>query len=138
MKRIPNSEYVPVVRTDFSDEAAWETACRAIRAPVGPFRAYVDCISDPDLAGLQVDRLLALVPADFRHAFFFVVDHLSLIHPERPVLVVDAYDKPGRTFRVVLGEMWAVENNLSIANMDWEEFAELVDPDGILRGFPET
>jgi hypothetical protein len=32
--------------------------------------------------------------------------------------------------------MWGIENNLSIANMDFEEFAENVDDDGIFRGFP--
>ena len=29
------------------------------------------------------------------------------------------------------------ENNLSIANMDFREFAESVDPDGVFRGFPQ-
>lgn len=32
--------------------------------------------------------------------------------------------------------MWGVENNLSLANMDYADFAANVDPDGILRGFP--
>ena len=33
---------------------------------------------------------------------------------------------------------WSVENNLSIANMDWEEFADAVDDAGIFRGFLEA
>jgi hypothetical protein len=28
----------------------------------------------------------------------------------------------------------AVENNLNIANMDWQEFAAAVDEDGVFRG----
>jgi hypothetical protein len=52
--------------------------------------------------------------------------------------VVDLYAEPGRTFRVVPRETWAVENNLSIANMDFAEFADRADPDGIFRGFPEA
>jgi len=28
-----------------------------------------------------------------------------------------------------------VENNLSLANMDFEEFADSVDADGVFRGF---
>jgi hypothetical protein len=32
---------------------------------------------------------------------------------------------------------WSVENNLSLANMDFEEFANAVDVDGLFRGFPE-
>ena len=47
------------------------------------------------------------------------------------------YDEPGRTFRVIPSEMWSVENNLSIANMDFAEFADAVDEDGVFRGFPE-
>jgi hypothetical protein len=27
--------------------------------------------------------------------------------------------------------MWAVQNNLVIANADWEDFADAVDPDGV-------
>jgi hypothetical protein len=50
--------------------------------------------------------------------------------------VIDALDEPGRTFRVVPSELWAVENNLSLSNMDFEEFAEAVDGDGVFRAFP--
>jgi uncharacterized protein DUF6924 len=32
--------------------------------------------------------------------------------------------------------MWSVENNLSIANMDFDEFADAVDQDGVYRRFP--
>jgi hypothetical protein len=31
--------------------------------------------------------------------------------------------------------MWSVENNLSLANMDFDEFADAVDAAGIFRGF---
>jgi hypothetical protein len=58
-------------------------------------------------------------------------------HPDLPILVVDLYDDPGRTFRVIPSEMWGVENKLSIANMGFEEFADAVDGDGIFRGFPQ-
>jgi hypothetical protein len=33
--------------------------------------------------------------------------------------------------------LWGVENNLNIANMGWEEFADAVDEDGTFRGFRE-
>lgn len=63
---------------------------------------------------------------------------MSLTDPEQPVLVVDLSNDPGRNFRVIPAEIWGVENNLSIANMDFEEFADSADPDGTFRGFPET
>ena len=65
-------------------------------------------------------------------------DRITLAQPNYPILVVDLYDQPGQTFRVIPAEMWGVENNLSIANMDFEEFADAVDQDGIFRGFPTS
>jgi hypothetical protein len=31
--------------------------------------------------------------------------------------------------------MWSVENNLSLANLDFVDFAESVDDTGVFRGF---
>jgi hypothetical protein len=59
----------------------------------------------------------------------------TLTDPERPVVVVDLGAQPGRTFRVIPREMWGVGNNLSLANMDFREFADNADPDGMFRGF---
>ncbi|MGW3141770.1 DUF6924 domain-containing protein [Streptomyces sp. NPDC001139] len=39
-----------------------------------------------------------------------------------------------RCVRVVAAELWSIEN-LSGANMDFEEFAGAVDDDGVFRGF---
>ena len=43
----------------------------------------------------------------------------------------------GKTFRVAPAYMWSVENNLSLANMDFSEFADHVDAGGVFRGFEE-
>lgn len=40
-------------------------------------------------------------------------------------------------FRVILSEIQRIENNLSIANVDFEEFAGSVDQDGGFRGLPK-
>jgi hypothetical protein len=34
--------------------------------------------------------------------------------------------------------LWSVENNLSIANMGFDEFADAVYKDGVFRGFKEA
>ena len=134
MKTIPKTEEALVLRTDFSDDAAWEAICAAILQPVGQFRAYVNFISDPDYDGLTIQQLLAWNPQDSDHTFIFIVDHITLSHPEHPILVIDLVDDPGRTFRVIPSEMWAVENNLSLANLDFSDFANSTDPDGVFRG----
>jgi hypothetical protein len=134
MKMIPETSQSLVLRTDFNNEAAWQSLCAAIRMPVGDFRAYVDFVSDPEFDGVTADKLVALIPKDTHHSFAFIVDTVAVTQPDHPVLVVDLYCEPGRTFRVVPSEMWAVENNLSIANMDFEEFAKAAGSDGVYRG----
>ncbi len=144
MKHIPETDNALVLRTDFSNDAAWESTCAAIQAPVQPlgdypdvtFMADVEFLSDPEYDGLTVERLRPLLPQDLNHTFMFIVDRTTLSNPEHPILVVDLYTEPGRTFRVIPSEMSAVENNLTLANMDFAEFADAVDEDGIFRGFP--
>jgi hypothetical protein len=128
-----------MLRTDFSNDAAWTTLCEAVQVPSEEgYLPQLDCISDATYDGLTVRQLVALAPKGGDLLFAFIADRVTLSNPEQPILVVDLYDEPGRTFRVIPCEMWGVENNLSIANMDYYEFADNVDPDGIFRGFPQS
>ena len=136
MKNISETENALVLRTDFSDDNAWLSICAAIQEPVEEFQAYVDCVSDPSFDSMNAETLLTLIPKNSKHKFIFVVDRITFSHPDRPILVMDILTEPGRTFRVIPSEMWGVENNLSLANMDFAEFADSADPDGIFRGFP--
>jgi hypothetical protein len=135
LKYIPDTQNALVLRTDFSDESVWELISTAIQEPVGDFQAYVEFLSDPAYSGLTPEQLMLLVPQESDHTFLFIVDQLSIFHPEHPILVIDLLNEPGRSFRVIPSEMWSVENNLSVANMDFHEFANSVDPDHIFRGF---
>ncbi|WP_147456927.1 DUF6924 domain-containing protein [Micromonospora pisi] len=144
-----SSEASLVIRTDFSHEEEWTRIQAAITEPQteDEFEAYVEFVDDKAYEGVTAARLLELVPADSHERFVFLVDTEALTHPDRPILVVNLYDwvegledqgkgpHYGATFRVVPEEMWSVQNNLSLANMDWEEFADNVDEDGIFRGF---
>jgi hypothetical protein len=139
VKRLPKTDNSLLVRTDFSDDAAWASLCEAVQQTSEEgFKAFVDCISDPAYGGLTIEQLVDLSLTGGDRNFAFIADRATFTNPERPVLVVDLYDEPGRTFRVIPREMWGVENNLSIANMDYCEFADNVDPDGVFRGFPQT
>jgi hypothetical protein len=135
MKNIPETRGTLVLRTDFSDEAGWEAICTAVEEPVGEFQAQVDFISDPAYKDLTVVELVELIPPSYNHLIIFVVDHVSISSPENPIIVMDLSQKRDRTFRVIPLEMWGVENNLSIGNMSYYEFAASVDSDGIFRGF---
>ena len=101
-----------------------------VEPPAGP--RFAD---DPDNDGLawQDPRRAALV-GDVHAAVLFVVDRPAL-DSDHPVLVVDLSSQARPPFRCVATELWGVDNNLNIANMDWEEFADRVDTDGVFRGF---
>lgn len=138
MNKLPKFDDSLLLRTDFANDAAWAELCAAAQAESGyGFRAYVDCIDDPSYGGLTVDQLVALASDGGYITFAFLADRRALTDPERPILVVDLHDEPGRTFRVIPAAMWIVENNLSIANADFEDYAGAVDADGVFRGFPD-
>jgi hypothetical protein len=136
MKKIPTTENAFALRTDFSNEAAWDDLCAAIQEPNGEFgfTATVDFISDPEYTSLTPEQLPPLLSKDSHWTFAFIIDRDALTLSHHPILVVDLVDEPGRFFRVIPSEMWSVENNLSIANMDFTEFADAVDQDGVYRG----
>ena len=138
MKQLPETRDPLVLRTDFSDDTMWESVCADIKKPVGDFKAYVDFISDPQYDHITITQILSFIPKDYNHTFIFLVDLITIAHPDHPILVVDLYKEPGRTFRVFSYAMWGVENNLSIGNMSFEEFISAVDEKGIFRGFPES
>ena len=139
MMKIPASENALALRTDYSDETAWIEICAAIEEPSGElgFTANVDFVSDKKFDGITAERLPLVLSQDSQRTFAFIIDHAALFQPDHPILVVDLLDEPGRTFRVIPSEMWGVENNLSIANMGFSEFAEAAGLDGVFRGFPE-
>ena len=68
-------------------------------------------------------------------SYVIVADAVTMGAPEPSLLVVDLFEEPGRTFRAVPSAIQSIENNLSIANMDFWEFADNVDADGVFRDF---
>jgi hypothetical protein len=133
MKPLPSGTQALVIRTDYSDQAAWEAVRAMILAPTDEFLVDLMLVDDPEYQGASVEVLLKIAPA--RDSYLFIVDRLTISHPEYPVLCVDLAEEPGRSFRVIPAEVVPIDNNLSIANMDFEEWSEAVDADGIFRGF---
>ncbi|GAC67163.1 hypothetical protein GS4_06_00090 [Gordonia soli NBRC 108243] len=139
-----------LVRTDFSNDQRWREVALAALKPVhsdfdddSTFQAGLTCIDHPDNDGLTVDDLLNRIGEENPPYYAFIADTTTMSDPEMAILVVDCgrtvFDhEPGRTFRVVPAQMQSVENNLSIANMDFRDFADAVDDDGVFRGFPPS
>jgi hypothetical protein len=137
-----------LIRTDFSNERSWEALCQGVRTPSeDDFLATVDIVDDEAYRDLTASQLRGLLPDPYGGGpyFFFVADADAVASAEHPLLVVPvpypgpeyAYlnEPPRAEFRVVVASLWSVENNLSLANMDWAEFAENVAEDGVFRGF---
>ena len=143
MKKLPSTIDSLLLRTDFTDDLAWNNLCNAAQKPYEDgYRAYFDCVSAPSYDGLTVETLtnMAINDEKYDSSFICVADRITLTDPEQPILVIDCCDEdccyePGRTFRVISSEVWAFENNLSIANRNFEDFADSCDPDGVFRGF---
>jgi hypothetical protein len=137
-KPLPGTSQSLVLRTDFSDDSSWRIVREAIEAPSAEdgFRACVEFVEDRAFEGAAVGDLLQASSASGHYrSFMCVVDRQTIADPEHPVLVIDLAGQPGRVFRVIPAEMWGVENNLSIGNMDFDEFAWAVDDSGVFRGF---
>lgn len=138
MKPLPKTDTSMLLRTDFSDDAAWAALREALERPSAEgFTASLEYVSDRAYDGLSIADVVAASSRDGDRGFAFVADRTTFTDPERPIVVVDLQDEPGRTFRVVPSAAWSVENNLSIANMDFRDFAGSVDAQGVFRGFPQ-
>jgi len=160
MKPLPKTDETLLIRTDYTRDDIWKTVCSeskemdpAVRKalefskqcnklaggptgrPIDELGTSLHIISDSQYADATLDQLLAILPTGYDHTFLFIADKTCIEHPDRPLLVVDLYTGRGRTFRTVPSQAFGIQSNLSIANMDWEEFADNVDADGIFRGF---
>lgn len=124
----------PLVRTDFSDEQAWERIVIDASRPSDPdgFTAHLVPIDDRAFEGSGPADLAKI---DGNSSVIFAADHESMCGAERTLLVVDRMRERGRSFRVTLETTWSVENNLSLGNMDFFEFADAAHEDGVFRGF---
>lgn len=139
----------PLIRTDFSDDAAWERLAAAVSAAVDfgyvdedapddeGYTPNVEAISDPAYTGVTGDDLGAAWAGD-SGGYVLLADREAMADVDDPtVAYVDLCDDPGRTFRCAVGEVASIEANLAIANMDFEEFADQVGADGVFRGFDD-
>ncbi|PAK24311.1 hypothetical protein CJD44_23310 [Streptomyces sp. alain-838] len=135
MYQLPSTSEALVVRTDFSADGAWDALRAALFSPSKDgFLADVALVDDQRYEGLTPDRALALIPAEYRHPLLVLADAVALTSAEQPLLVVGLRGERGRCVRVVAADLWSIENNVSGANMDFEEFVRAVDDDGVYRG----
>ncbi|MEU2623028.1 hypothetical protein ABZ642_33775 [Streptomyces sp. NPDC007157] len=126
------------MRTEFSDERAWD-ALRAALDAAGEY-PHATYVSELRFAGVGVQTLVdeeAAADEDDQVIYMFLADAATMRDPDHSLLAVDLADEPGRTFRVPARWFPDISANLSIANMDFAEFADAADGSGSFRGFDE-
>jgi hypothetical protein len=129
-----------LVRTDYSDEAAWRAAlvvATAVYEADDDWRmgAHLQPVESPELEHLTPQDLTRLPREDYLGEIA-VADAGTM--QDHTVMFVDLNElnqQVGRTFRSVPQEVEPIVANLSTSNMDFFEFADRVDSDGVFRGF---
>jgi uncharacterized protein DUF6924 len=133
-KPLPQSGKPLIVRTDFSDANAWQRLREAIQSRTEEgFAADVEIVDRSEYDGLTSEQLLSLLP-ETSVPVLFVADGAALSGEGKPVLAIGVTEERGRMFRVIASELWVVENNLSLANMEFAEFLQAAQ-DGVFRGW---
>jgi hypothetical protein len=138
---LPVTGQAPVIRTDFSDPAAWAAVRAAILAPVGEAvqpAAYVDLVDDPAWADRTPGQIRDCVTAEFaeRHRCLFIVDATALTTPGWPVLVVNPSGGKHPVFRAVAEELGGIEANLWMGTVTFSSYAQRAGQTGGVFGAP--
>lgn len=133
--KIPSSEKALIIRTGFSDDDAWTRLERLVSAPADPFVFNMDIVDDPANGSATLKQLLEALPEDYPDTFVVVADDVAMSQAGYPLIIVDR--QSGRQFRAIANQVAAIENNLSLGNMGFDEFLELAGDDAIFRGIAE-
>ncbi|MEU7004296.1 hypothetical protein [Nonomuraea sp. NPDC046570] len=138
MDMLPKVDALLVVRTDFSDQERWQ----AVRDSLGDtdkdgwmkeFSAKVEVVEDPAYQGLTSQQILALLPDGYKDRLLVIADKVTIDSQEMPFLVIEL-EYPWE-MRVIPSELPSIHANVFIGNMEFGEFAEDADADGVFRGF---
>jgi hypothetical protein len=158
------SEGTPLIRTDFTNDTAWQAVVNEVSKPVDfddpdnpepgddGYAPHITAINDRAFEGVAPLSLgEAFSTTDGMHGYVLLADSRSMTEAlADSELTVDYVDLSvsdpedaelfnsfmGRSFRCAVPEVASIEANLSISNMDFHEFADSTDSDGVFRGFP--
>lgn len=135
MATLPTPRGSLLVRTDFTSDALWQQVSdEAYAINEDGFSARFDAVDDPEFDHASWQSVKAALPNDPRASVLFIADSTTLTSPDHPILVVDLLEDR-EPFRCVPAQLWSVENNLNLANMNWRDFADAADEDGVFHGF---
>ena len=144
MKPLPSVYDAVLLRTDFADQQVWEqvrdTALASLWGSDAPSLIVVDNehYSGEDCGDLSEP------PEGYEQRVLVVFDAWARTHADHPLLVIDWFadveeqDEErfiAKSLRATPDQVQTVEGNLSLANMDFDDFVAAADEDGVFRGF---
>ena len=98
------------------------------------FVANLTVVSDPAWASASVTDIQTAHAGDKERVVAFVFDATAASDEKHSLLCINLASKKVRTMRVLPSEVWSVENNLSLGNMEWSDFASALK-EGVFVGF---
>lgn len=151
-----------LIRTDRRNDSAWATILDAISSPVdttefGDPEGFVVpnfiSLDDPSLVGVTGEELASAVGAagNTSLGYALLADSQSMAEADSGIDLTLVYvdltcpdpeeaelfnTYMGRSFRCLIPEIAAIDENLSLGNMDFSDFADYADErGGVFRGF---
>lgn len=118
-----------------AQDAEWNAAVAAANNPPPPFLAKNEFVTEAKFYGKTVDEVLAALPKDYAFSLVFIADERALTDEGFPCYCIDLINEGKPRFRVTARNLAAVENNLSLANMEFSEFQDAAKASGVFRGF---
>jgi hypothetical protein len=136
MTPLPSTEASLLVRTDFTDDAAWEaTRAASLAENEHGSRAHLHVVDDEAFTGATWQWLRsAILDLDRRGVLLYVADTAALAG-DHPIQVVDLSRTARQPFRCLARELAGIDGTVTDATMEWEDFADNVESDGTYRGF---
>jgi hypothetical protein len=131
---VPPPDVALLIRTDFSDDIAWTRLCELLQRPSYGQTPKLLVVNDQVYAGLAPETLAQVASDEPELTYAFMADSASMASTEASIAVVDLADELGRSFRVTPEEVITILANLELGNVDFYEFADTVDDDGVYRG----
>jgi hypothetical protein len=142
-----DKECLVVVRTDYSNDAAWAGVLEALAQPEFNVDTDVHAVTGHAWAGAGPDEILGALPPAPPDAVF-IADATAMNTEGYPLLAVsttspahseDYEPEQGvtREFRAEARVVAGIHEQFEVGNMSFEEFSEVAncDPGGVFRGF---
>lgn len=128
LPKLKREENGLVLRTDFSNDAAWERICKEIRQSYwelyGDESDPIEFVSDPHFDGMTTSQLNEATTNWDEQSHLFAVDAKTIKDKKHRVLIIDLGEEPGRTHRVLPERVGPIFSELSTDNASWEEVVD--------------